>query len=453
MMKKIFVCLADTSFIPPITKTNFILMRLFILSILLFLSFALYGQKSGSKEFQKTPEMIYSYGQKYNSWSISAGFGPVFMYADQSGYSLIPNQKIDFGPSFWVTKQVLPALGVEFQYLNSQMHGQEGMYAFDGDLQDISLNGVVFLNHMTAYPGPINDHWNYYLKIGVGTTLYRSRLLHSETGEFVRRSELYGTANPDYVVLGYDDSQPDSKTSREVELVVPFGFGVMYRINSSFDVGVESVLRFSAVDKLDNILTGASNDRYLFTAINLSYKFGEKEGRRHLRWTYRSEGMDLFGRTMKDPLADEVRNLAEDITYYEANRPVHKDSVVIVETLKVIYDQYNVRTLFFTNGKTETFSPLDQRLMGEVAVELQNSPQKKIYLYGYADINASDDQNMEVSRERCDAVKNVFVEQFDVDPTRIEVLPQGNTDLLSPVEELTPRGLQMVNQRVDIVVK
>ncbi|WP_010664482.1 OmpA family protein [Marinilabilia salmonicolor] len=428
-------------------------MRIFgIIIFIFFATFVSEGQNRRDSLFVLTPDMIFSFGQSYNSWSVSAGFGPVFMYADQSGYSLFPNEEVDFGPSLQVTKHLVPAFAFEMQYLQSDMFGRQGDYGFRGDLMDISINGIAIINQMSAHPGPVNDKWNYYLKIGVGATLFRSRLFSVETGEVVRRSQLYNSSNPDYVVLGYDVKNPEEKTSRATDIVLPFGAGLMYRINNRFDVGVESILRFSASDRLDNILTGATNDRYLYTSLNISYKFGDKD-RRHMRWTYRAEGMDVFGRPQEDPLLAEIRQLEEDIDIYEANRPVHKDSVVITETLRVVYDQYNVRTIFFPPGHIRRFSPADQLLMGRIAVELNNHDDKKLTLYGYADSDGDSEKNMEISRERCLAVKEYFVYELGLNPGRISIVPLGEENPLSPVSDLSPRGLKMANRRVDLVVE
>lgn len=426
-----------------------------IIGIIIFISFVTFVSEAQNRRdslFVLTPDMIFSFGQSYNSWSVSAGFGPVFMYADQSGYNLFPNKEIDFGPSLQITKHLVPAFAFEMQYLQSDMFGQQGAYGFRGDLMDISINGIAIINQMSAHPGPVNDKWNYYLKIGVGATLFRSRLFSVETGEVVRRSQIYNSSNPDYVVLGYDVEDPEEKTSRATDIVLPFGAGLMYRINNRFDVGVESILRFSASDRLDNILTGATNDRYLYTSLNISYKFGDKD-RRHMRWTYRAEGMDVFGRPQEDPLTAEIRQLEEDIDIYEANRPILKDSVVITETLRVIYDQYNVRTIFFPPGQMRRFSPADQLLMGRIAVELNNNGDKKLTLYGYADSDGDSEENMEISRERCLAVKEFFVYELGLNPARISIVPLGEENPLSPVKELSPRGLKMANRRVDLVVE
>ena len=427
-------------------------MRLAVIIIFLIVSGTLRGQMAETGGFVKTPEMIYSFGQKYNTWSVGAGFGPVFMYADQRGYSIIPDQDIHFGPSVWVTKHLVPAFGFEVQYLQADMSGEEGRYGFEGDLLDFSINGIAILNQMSAHPGPINDHWNFYLKIGVGATLFRSRLLFTETGEVVQRSDLYETASPEYVVLGYDENDFQKKKARQSEIVMPFGFGLMYRLNNRFDVGLESILRFSASDNLDNILTGATNDRYLFTALNVSFKFGDKD-RRHVRWTYRSEGMDLLGRKQKDNFEVEVQQLADEMAQYEANRPINKDSVVISETLKIIYDRYNVKTLFFTDKTFKSFSPSDQLLMGQMAIELHNSPEKRLYLYGYFHSNNASVDEIAESRKQCEVIKNFMVRNLGIDTSRIEVIPKGTNDPIYSSGNISPRVQKMVNRRVDMVLK
>ncbi|MGQ1888926.1 OmpA family protein [Thermophagus sp. OGC60D27] len=427
-------------------------MRLSVIITLLIFSGTVSGQIAEKKGFIKTPEMIYSFGQKYNTWSVGVGFGPVFMYADQRGYTIIPDEDIHFGPSVLLTKHLVPAFGFELQYLQADMSGKEGRYGFEGDLLDFSINGIAILNQMSAHPGPINDHWNFYLKIGVGATLFRSRLLFSETGEVVQRSDLYETASSEYVVLGYDKNDYRKKKPRQSEIVMPFGLGVMYRLNNRFDVGVESILRFSTSDNLDNILTGATNDRYLFTSLNVSYKLGDKD-RRHVRWTYRSEGMDLLGRKQKDNFEDEVRRLADEMALYEANRPVKKDSVVISETLKIIYDRYNVRTLFFPERKFRSFSPADQLLMGQMAVQLHNSSDKKLYLYGYYHSENESLDAVEESLNQCKAVKDFMVKNFGIDRSKIEIIPKGTDDPIFSEGDLSSRVHEMVNRRVDMVLK
>ncbi len=424
---------------------------------LFFFAVSLNGQMRINSNVELTPEMIYSAEGKYNSWSVSAGFGPLFMYTDVTGYSVFPNTKVSFGPSVQITKHLLPAFAFELQYIQGDMYGEKGGYAFDGDLQDMSLNAIVLINQISSLPGPINDKWNYYLKVGVGATMFRSKLLHISNGTVVQQSDFDGTGSSRYVVNGYDENDPARKTSRENILMVPIGTGLMYRINSSFDLGLETTMHFGSEDNLDNILSGATNDRYLFTSFNLSYKFGRKGGRRHLRWTYRGYDMNLFGRPKKDPRVDDANLLEEEIARYAANRPINKDSVVIVETLKIIYDDANLRSIFFDAGISKaTFSTEDRILMGEVALELRKHPQRKVILYGYADPgerNGTAQNKMDLSRLRSLAVQEYLISEYDVNPAQISVNAKGDTNPLSPTEELSPRGLKIVNQRVDMVIE
>lgn len=424
---------------------------------LFFFAASLNGQMRINGNMELTPEMIYSAEGKYNSWSVSAGFGPLFMYSDITGYSVFPDTKVSFGPSLQITKHLLPAFAFELQYIQGNMYGEKDRFAFDGDLQDVSLNAIVLINQISSRPGPINDKWNYYLKAGVGATMFRSKLLHISDGRVVRQSDFDGTGPNRYVVNGYDKNDPARKTSRENILVMPIGVGLMYRINSSFDAGLETTMHFASEDNLDNILAGATNDRYLFTSFNVSYKFGKKKDRRHLRWTYRGYDMNLFGRPKKDPRVDEVNLLEEEIARYAANRPINKDSVIIVETLKIIYDKANLRSLFFDAGTAKpAFSEEDKILMGEVALEVRKHPQTKVILYGYADPgeqNGTAQNKMDLSRLRSEAVQAYLIAQFGVNPAQISVEAKGDSNPLSPTEKLSPRGLKMANQRVDMVME
>ena len=427
-------------------------MRLSVIISFLLFTGVLLGQGKKDSVFIKTPEMIYSFGQKYNTWSVNGGFGSVFMYTDLREYTLIPNRDIHFGPTISLTKHLVPAFGFELQYLQSDIAGRENQYGFEGDLIDISVNGIAIINQMLPHPGPIDDHWNFYLKVGVGATLFRSRLLFSETGNVVQRGDLYGSSNLQYVVLGYEKDNPQKKVTRQKEIVVPLGVGVMYRLNNRFDMGLESILRFSSADNIDNILTGATNDRYLFTALNVSYKLGSKE-RRHMRWTYRSEGMDFLGRKQKNSIEDEIKRLAEDIAKYEANRPVKKDSVIISETLRVIYDRYNVKTLFFNKKQLNSFSLADQYLLGQIAVEMHHSPQKEVYLYGYSHSEKDAESNKLRSQKQCEDIKKFMVDELGILPTKINIVAQGADDPLNLSEQASEKVRNLVKQRVDIMVK
>ena len=409
-----------------------------------------YGQRADDFVIQEY--MRYSREKKFNSWSVSVGYGPMILYTDITSYTLFPNEKWNMAPMLKVTKYLNPAFAFDFQLLGGNMYGSNVGYYFEGDLIDYTVSHVGIINQMLSTPGPIKDRWDFYYKIGFGATAFRSRLYHSSNDSLVMVRDFSGdTTDLRYVVHGYDIYDPDKKTGRERALLIPVGVGVMYRINRSFDVGVEMTMRFSLLDKFDNILAGSTNDSYWYTNLNISYKIGKKD-KRHKRWTYRGYDFNIFGVKKKYPLEDEVAGLEDDIRKYEANRPVKTDSVFIVHNLKKIYGTNYIYSVYFSTGGVKVDRE-DIVYIAEAAVQMMKNPGLKVDIIGYSDETGPADKNMEISRKRCETVKDILVHDLGIDPARLNIIPKGETELLSPTDKLSPRGLHMVNRRVDIVIR
>jgi len=409
-----------------------------------------YGQRADDFVIQEY--MRYSREKKFNSWSVSVGYGPMILYTDITSYTLFPNEKWNMAPMVKVTKYLNPAFAFDFQLLGGNMYGSNVGYYFEGDLIDYTVSHVGIINQMLSTPGPIKDRWDFYYKIGFGATAFRSRLYHSSNDSLVMVRDFSGdTTDLRYVVHGYDIYDPDKKTGRERALLIPVGVGVMYRINRSFDVGVEMTMRFSLLDKFDNILAGSTNDSYWYTNLNISYKIGKKD-KRHKRWTYRGYDFNIFGVKKKYPLEDEVAGLEDDIRKYEANRPVKTDSLFIVHNLKKIYGTNYIYSVYFSTGGVKVDRE-DIVYIAEAAVQMMKNPGLKVDIIGYSDETGPADKNMEISRKRCETVKDILVHDLGIDPARLNIIPKGETELLSPTDKLSPRGLHMVNRRVDIVIR
>lgn len=65
-------------------------------------------------------------------------------------------------------------------------------------------------------------------------------------------------------------------------------------------------------------------------------------------------------------------------------------------------------------------------------------------LTGHCDERGSDEYNMELGQRRADAVKNYLVENYGIDPSRIETLSKGKAEVDSPRFN--------INRRVDILI-
>jgi hypothetical protein len=408
-----------------------------------------------------TEEMRYSTEKKFNTWALTVGYGPLMMFADISDKSIFTKGKIDFAPSIILSKQLAPVAALDLQYLSGKMNGENGKHYFVGDFQEGTLSAVVFLNQLTASPGPINDKWNLYLKVGAGATAFRSRLYHVDGDSIVQDSDL-GGGSTKYMVQGYSVDDPLKKTNRRMEIIVPVTAGLMYRINKSFDLTWETSMRFCASDNLDNILSGSTNDRYLFSGLHLSYKIGKKD-KRHMRWTYRGYGFNLFGRPKKDPMIDEIAQLEDEINKYRKDRPIKRDSVVIMETLTVIYETTDVRTIFFPSGGAISFDTEDKILMAEAVVQMKQHPGTKLQIYSHVSPKDVGD-HLELSQKQCDVIVDFLVNELGADASNIELVPMGSNAPITGEGELSTKTVgdgvlssskvkQMANRRVDMVFK
>ena len=420
-----------------------------------------------SAQKRKTDERIieedwrYSHEKKFNTWSISAGYGMFFMVADVTDYNIFPNN-IRFTPSAILSKQLAPALAIDLKYLYGNMYGksvypldigtgvneQIGIY-FKGNLHDISLNTNFYLNQMIAMPGPINDRWNVFLKIGAGVSLFRSRLHLLEDDSFVIASDL-NIPSSGYLVNGYELHDPEVKTARRAEVVVPATAGVMYRINNHLDISMEASLHLTASDHFDNILKGTSNDSYPYVGVYLHYIFGKKD-RRHSRWTYRGLGFDLFGRPKKDPLVTEVALLEDDIQkFIDAREPkIHVVEITNEET--VVYQPVFIRTIFFPQDGNIKFNSDDIVLMAETAVQMKSNPDATLHLYSYVDENDAGNHD-EFSKQQCEKIIDFLVNELAADKSKIEIHPLGSSEPLATGEEATPETKKTGNRRVDMVL-
>lgn len=395
--------------------------------------------------------MRYSQEKPFNTWSVSLGYGPIIMYNDLADYSVFPTHW-KFGPSITVAKQLVPAWAFDFQFLSaSYIAGNKRFYS-EGDLMDFSLNSQTYINQMLALPGPINDKWNFYFKLGFGLTAYRTRVRYTENDNVVHSGD-FGEANDDdgYIVLGYDRNDPFKKTARAKELIVPVGIGIQYRINRSFDIGFESTMRLSIEDKLDNILIGSENDKYWSTNISISYKIGKKD-KRHSRWTYRGYGFNVFGAPKNDPLADEIRVLEEEFKKYREGRVVKKDSVTVIHNAQKVYGTANLVTVFF---ELEEYNKVDKESlieMATLALNMTKNKSWKAHIYGYSNEYDGSEANVEISKKRCERVLQFFVRDLGIEKDRFMIHALGEDDVL-PQDVNSAKSRLSINRRVDIVLK
>lgn len=415
-------------------------------------------------------EQVYRKGNKYNTWSVSAGFGPVIYYVDVIDYTVFPSSNWKFGPSFMVSKQFNRPWGMDAQFMMADMYGEKNKRYFSGDLLDFSMNLTFSINQLAIF-GPINDKWNIYGKLGFGLVYFRSSqqalVDRSIGGEFVAQDQYlqvkhvfpYISGYPDvlewdaddYLVLGYDrtEEQPGAKTKRHNEIVIPFGIGAHYRINKHFDLGAEVMMRNMNADNLDVNPTGADNDSYMYTSFNLRYKIGKKD-KRHAAWTYKDFNMDYRRKRQLDPMALKLDSIRQEIEYMASrDTAIHDTTRIFTES--IVYQEGVSESVYFDFDKSD-ITKQSHRSIAKLARVMKYNEHIRIRIVGYCDARGSEEYNLRLSMRRCNAVRDVLINEYKIDPARLQTDPKGESELLSDTEKQKPYGLHLVNRRVDMFV-
>ncbi len=427
--------------------------------LVLFLGLMYVNNTYSQIDFTKlTEEQVFIKTNKYNTWSISIGAGPVIYYTDVIDYSVLPRENYRFGTSFKVTKQFGRAWGLEAQFIMADMYGQKNNRYFKGKLNDYSLNLRFSINQLVAL-GPLNDKWDIYGKIGLGAVAFRSRLRRLSNDNFMKVKELYqnlggypnppGWENDDYMVVGYDRDNPTKEKSKRVDILIPFGAGVKYRFNKSFDAGFELTMRNVSNDNLDANLTGADNDSYAFCEFNLTYKIGRKN-KRHARWTYKNFNINYGDNKTSNPMAIRIDSLKAEL-----DKIAGLDSIISTKTYKrfdkIIFDNNISTSVFFDFDKSDV-KRSEYRRLAKVARAMKKDTTIHMLIAGHCDDRGSFKYNLMLSLKRCKSVLNTMVNDFGIDANRFKLDPLGKSELLSDTRNKSIKGIHMVNRRVDLLL-
>jgi outer membrane protein OmpA-like peptidoglycan-associated protein len=409
-------------------------------------------------------EQIYRPDSAYNTWSITVGYGPVVYYTDIIDYTLFPSSELKLGPSVQISKQFGRSWALEGEFIMADMYGQKYNRYFEGDFREASLNVKAYINQL-IFNGPLKDRWNIYAKIGLGVNFFRSTMREQGTDRLLTMDDIFGGVSgyptsygdwdpDDFLVMGYErngyaSADPDlEEIARESGLVVPIGLGVRYRVNRSFDVGVETALHNMVSDNMDVDMTGADNDSYMHAALSLTYKFGKKD-KRHASWTYKDFNLSYERDRMRDPLAQKLDSLRAHLDELAALSDSAVGDTSYISQDETIRHELFSASVFFDFDKSE-ISARTHRTLAGVARYMKEHPEVTIKIQGYTDDRGSYEYNLKLSERRCQAVKDVLVKDYGVDASRFVTEPKGKAELLSDTRKLAPRGVHLVNRRVDI---
>jgi outer membrane protein OmpA-like peptidoglycan-associated protein len=95
-----------------------------------------------------------------------------------------------------------------------------------------------------------------------------------------------------------------------------------------------------------------------------------------------------------------------------------------------------------------TMKPESASTLGEIATLLSNQPTLKLVVVGHTDNQGALDYNMDLSHRRADAVRRALIEQYSVEPDRLDAWGIG---YLAPVATNKNEQGRAKNRRVELV--
>ena len=138
-----------------------------------------------------------------------------------------------------------------------------------------------------------------------------------------------------------------------------------------------------------------------------------------------------------DGIIDQKDDCPDEAETYNGNKdedgcPDGKQTVVITETEIKILEK-----VFFATGKA-TIQSRSHKLLDTVATALKQNPQvTQIRVEGHTDDVGDEADNMQLSKERAEAVRTYMIEEDGVDPDRLEAKGFGESKpLCEDMEEL-----------------
>ncbi|MEO1927379.1 MAG: OmpA family protein [Nautiliaceae bacterium] len=142
-------------------------------------------------------------------------------------------------------------------------------------------------------------------------------------------------------------------------------------------------------------------------------------------------------KTEHDSDGDWVPDSVDKCPNTPKNLVVDHNGCPIITTLRINFDtnSYKIKKIYY---------PDIQR----VAEVLKSNPSLKIEVAGYTDDKGSKTYNLKLSQKRAEAVKEILVKKFKIDPKRIVAKGYGEAYPLVPNTSDTNRAL---NRRVEIV--
>lgn len=117
----------------------------------------------------------------------------------------------------------------------------------------------------------------------------------------------------------------------------------------------------------------------------------------------------------------------------------------VVHTAEPIASKIAFKSVEFENGKADVL-PIMHHDLGKIGNFLIDHPDEKLKIAGHTDSSGNEEQNLQLSQARADAIKEYLIKEFKIDAQRLTAIGYGSANPI--VEEVTDEHKQL-NRRVE----
>ncbi|MEE4176512.1 MAG: OmpA family protein [Bacteroides sp.] len=328
---------------------------------------------------------------------------------------------------------------------------------FNSELWEANVSGMLSLSKLLSPRWRRNDRIDIYGILGVGVVAYRSKYFDSLNDELIKS-------------YGYSEDGSE-KEKRLADLAVPLGLGVRFYLSPRIDLAFESVYRFTQTDKLDALHRYDTRyDTYNYTKLGLIFKLGKNS--RSMKWASPSvvmypgdtHRMEFITEriTEVDRRVDQIDQRLEQTTYDQDIAQLRQQ----IQAIDQKQNDLNSRMSSLADAKPASYlsessmaallsvyfrlnsSAIDNynyERIASAARFMAANPDVRIELVGHTDITGPSAYNVSLSESRAQAVYDVLVNDFKIDPERLAISFRG------PNDPLSQQNLS-INRRVDFII-
>jgi len=414
---------------------------------------------------------IFNGPKDFKTWSIGVNGGLLGPVAPTGGQNDFTKWKASAGYGAYVKWQLLHALGIRADYIggklkadNSKELGNDEKPTRKYDSYETKLKWSASLS---AVVNVATINWLYkqnfvqiYVSAGAGLAGYNPELMS-------------GSTKIDY--------KPDGTIK---ELIIPVGAGLKFKLSEVVNLDLGYTMHFLDGDNLDGYYYGGSHDKYSYGYAGLEFSLGPSN-KRQLAWhnpakvmydelaaqkaalqqeleSTRSTNARLsadMDKVLKDTDGDGVSDFfdkcpgtAQGVKVDGGGCDLPKDTTPPKTIVQQITEEDRrlvreaIQNLEFATGKA-SIKPSSFPSLNRVA-ELLKNKNFSLKLAGHTDNVGRDDNNMRLSKDRAESVKQYLVSQ-GANPSRIEATGYGETQPIA--SNKTAAGRQK-NRRVEFTL-